>query len=72
MSWLLRDVRNMRRHRPPAQHHDPPLYIGGLTEKDKKAIQSDWESVLGPMCDCGWPLEGEFEKCDAHKEEDDE
>ena len=73
MGWLLRDERNMRRHRPAAQHHDPPL---GWTKKDAKAWSEDakaikevWQSVL--CGDCGWTPEGVFELCEEHKEEDD-
>ena len=66
MGWLLRDERNMRRHRPPAQHHEPPLgaevvhaYYAAMR------IFAD-EDACG---DCGWTPEGEFEKCEEHKED---
>ena len=78
MGWLLRDERNMRRHRPPAQHHEPPL--GWSARRINKVeiitginpsidVEYEYISLCG---DCGWTPEGEFEKCDAHKEEDDE
>ena len=74
MSWLLRDERNMRRHRPPAQHHEPPLGIDInkallIEGYSRQEVHDKIEQECG---DCGWTPEGEFEKCDAHKEEDDE
>ena len=70
MSWLLKDERHMRRHRPPAQHHEPPL---GWSEQMRQAASRWWDVYDNMGCgDCGWTPEGEFEKCDAHKEEDDE
>ena len=65
MGWIERDARNMRRHRPPAQHHEPPLGYNTIGWK-----WSHSGSKEQPCGDCGWTPEGEFEKCDAHKEEE--
>ena len=73
MGWLLRDERNMRRHRPPAQHHEPPLkvyqmqvlnasrYMGG---RELYSRVMDGEFSCG---DCGWTLEGEWVPCSEHE-----
>ena len=75
MGWLLRDERNMRRHRPPAQHHDPPLgwhrtldelhYLAKM-RYDGAILRYDRAKLCG---DCGWTVEGEFEKCEEHEDE---
>ena len=69
MGWLLRDERNMRLHRPPAQHHEPPLgcvypdWEGGLIRGDHIRDKDGFCNICG---DCGWTPEGEWVPCSMH------
>ena len=55
MSWLENDERNIRRHRPPAQHHEPPLgEMPDLTDYPKRlgqlnnlfaSAEESWDSI---------------------------
>ena len=71
MGWLLRDERKMRRHRPPAQHHDPPL---GWTEQMRQTASRWWDVYDSlepqPCGDCGWTPEGVWEPCSEHEGEE--
>ncbi len=69
MGWLENDERRMRQeddrtcaHEPPLGTQHPPYHCGW--------DGCDCESMMPPEqpCgDCGWPLEGGFVLCDAHK-----
>jgi hypothetical protein len=53
---------------PEEDHHDPPLgYDETLRPILDKAIDDYAEWACG---DCGWTLEGEFVKCEEHKDGD--
>ena len=65
MSWLLRDERAMRRHRPSAQHHDPPLGWEPFDTHDKE-LRDKRVQLMCECGGCGWTLEGEWEPCQLH------
>ena len=70
MGWLLRDERKMRLHRPPAQHHEPPLgwskqYINRIViTPNGISVTYRYEQACG---DCGWTPEGGWEACSEHE-----
>jgi len=77
MGWLDRDERNMRRHRPPPEHHDPPLAHvyqtpwGDWAAAYKGIISDGFETeadAIRACNECHYPFDGDgWVLCEEHK-----